>query len=86
MTFDGTTLTTTGNLTVTGNTLIGNANTDTLGFYGNGGLARQTIDDAQAIPPTNPADLAPTVDGLLNWAISLNAGITQGAGIGLFQN
>jgi len=86
LTFDGTTLTTTGNLTVTGNTLIGNANTDTLGFYGNTGLARQTIDDANTIPPTNPADLAPTVDGLLNWVLSLNQGITDGAGIGLFQN
>jgi hypothetical protein len=38
-----------GNLTVNGNTRIGNANTDTVGFYTTAGVARQTTGVASAV-------------------------------------
>jgi len=85
LTFDGTLLTVTGNLIATGNVDLGDATTDEIGFYGTAGQTRQTIDNAAAIPPVNPPDggQVATVDGLFQWANSVNAALLA---IGLFNN
>ena len=85
LTFNGTLLTVTGNLIATGNVDLGDANTDEIGFYGTAGQTRQTIDDAAGIAPVNPPDggQVATVDGLFQWANSVNAALIA---IGLFQN
>ena len=85
LTFDGTLLTVTGNLIATGNVDLGDATTDEIGFYGTAGQTRQTIDNAAAIAPVNPPDggQVATVDGLFQWANSVNAALIA---IGLFNN
>ena len=85
LTFDGTLLTVTGNLIATGNVDLGDATTDEIGFYGTAGQTRQTIDDAAGIAPVNPPDggQVATVDGLFQWANSVNAALIA---IGLFNN
>ena len=85
LTFDGTLLTVTGNLTATGNVDLGDAATDTIGFYGTTGQTRQTIESAGAIPGVNPPDggQVASVDGLIFWANSVNDALVA---IGLFNN
>ena len=85
LTFDGTLLTVTGNLTATGNVNLGDATTDEIGFYGTAGQTRQTIDDAALIPGVDPPQggQVATVDGLFQWANSVNAALIA---IGLFNN
>ena len=72
LTFDGTLLTVTGNLSVGVNAA------STLGFYGATPTARITIDDITAAPPVDPGQggqLA-TVDALVAWAATVQSLIT----------
>ncbi|MBP04879.1 MAG: hypothetical protein CMA72_08880 [Euryarchaeota archaeon] len=72
LTFDGTLLTVTGNLSVGVNAA------STLGFYGATPTVRITIDDITAAPPVDPGQggqLA-TVDALVAWAATVQSLIT----------
>jgi hypothetical protein len=79
LTFDGTIL------TITGNLAHGVNAASTLGFYGTTATARITIDDPAGIVPPDPAfgGQFDTVDGLLNWANSVNNLLTT---VGIGQN
>ena len=79
LTFDGTIL------TITGNLAHGVNAASTLGFYGTTATARITIDNPAGIVPPDPAlgGQFDTVDGLLNWANSVNNLLTT---VGIGQN
>ena len=67
LTFDGTTLTATG-LSCTGNAAIGDANTDTIGFYGATSIVQRTTGNASSAPfgpgiPVGPIDQGDTFGG-----------------------
>jgi hypothetical protein len=70
LTFDGTLLTVTGNLTATGNVNLGDATTDTIGFYDVTGVVQRTVGNSTvaafappAGPPGGPIDLNDTFGG-----------------------
>ena len=63
LTFDGTTLTTTG-LSCTGNSRIGDANTDTVGFYGATPIIQGSV------TPYAPSPLPPAIDPGFDAALS----------------
>jgi len=77
LTFDGT------NLIITGNMAHGVNAASTLGFYGTTATAQVTIDNAAGIPIADPGlgGQIGTVEGLLNWANSVQNLITT-TGIG----
>ena len=91
LTFDGTTLTTTG-FTNTGNSSIGNANTDTIGFYGATPIVQG------GVTPYTPSPLPPAIDPGFDFALSgefnsvaaaiseiINALSEAAGGVGLFS-
>ena len=82
LTFDGTTLTTTG-FTNTGNSAIGSAGTDLIGFYGAPPVDQRTIGNASSAPfgpgiPLGPVDQGDTFGG---YTISQIVGALQDFGL-----
>lgn len=83
LTFDGTLLTVTGNLTATGNVNLGDAAADTLGFYDVTGVVQRTVVNSTVAAfapgiPAGPIDQADTFGG---YTINQIVGALQDLGL-----